>query len=78
VSRIRRGMNLSRQDRNGDAGWEARAVRRAVNSEPAPYLSTIGAMGGCWCGEEHNHDWPGKADGAPHPRPARYNQPEGR
>lgn len=24
--------------------------------------------GGCWCGEPNGHDWPGKADGAPHPR----------
>jgi hypothetical protein len=22
----------------------------------------------CWCGDEKNHDWPGRADGAPHPR----------
>lgn len=22
----------------------------------------------CWCGGELNHDWPGKADDAPHPR----------
>jgi hypothetical protein len=23
---------------------------------------------GCWCGEPFGHDWPGKGDGAPHPR----------
>ncbi len=23
---------------------------------------------GCWCGNRQSHDWPGKADGAPHPR----------
>lgn len=22
----------------------------------------------CWCGGADRHDWPGKADGAPHPR----------
>jgi hypothetical protein len=22
----------------------------------------------CWCGGPFEHDWPGKADGAPHPR----------
>jgi len=29
------------------------------------------AAGGCWCGEELDHDWPGKDDGAPHPRDSR-------
>lgn len=29
----------------------------------------IGMMGYCWCGEKDNHDWPGKADGEPHPYP---------
>lgn len=24
--------------------------------------------GGCWCGETYGHDWPGKDEGAPHPR----------
>ncbi|MGZ4745647.1 MAG: hypothetical protein ACXVYY_01055 [Oryzihumus sp.] len=33
-------------------------------------LPTLGGPG-CWCGEPQNHDWPGKADGAPHPRNAR-------
>ena len=23
---------------------------------------------GCWCGEKYGHDWPGKAEGGPHPR----------
>jgi hypothetical protein len=22
----------------------------------------------CWCGKPQGHDWPGKADGAPHPK----------
>ena len=22
----------------------------------------------CWCGEEFQHDWPGKSEGKPHPR----------
>ena len=22
----------------------------------------------CWCGQELDHDWPGKAEKAPHPR----------
>jgi hypothetical protein len=28
---------------------------------------TLGFLGGCWCGQHYGHDWPGKADGAPHP-----------
>lgn len=24
----------------------------------------------CWCGGGWRHDWPGKADGVPHPRDA--------
>lgn len=26
------------------------------------------SCGGCWCGGPMNHDWEGKAEGAPHPR----------
>jgi hypothetical protein len=22
----------------------------------------------CWCGQDYDHDWPGRAEGAPHPR----------
>jgi len=36
-----------------------------------PRDTPLGSLGGCWCGEKKNHDWPGKADGAPHPREAR-------
>lgn len=34
---------------------------------PPEYLRVIDC-GGCWCGEPSGHDWPGKAEGAPHPR----------
>jgi hypothetical protein len=32
----------------------------------------LGVIGGgsCWCGDVWPHDWPGKADGEPHPRHA--------
>lgn len=33
-------------------------------------LDTPLAGNGCWCGEPKDHDWPGKDDGAPHPREA--------
>lgn len=36
-------------------------------SDPDPARGVI-AAGGCWCGEDHGHDWPGKTEGAPHPR----------
>lgn len=31
-------------------------------------LKVIGDFGRCWCYREYQHDWPGKADGSPHPR----------
>lgn len=43
-------------------------------SKPTPQTSspaTVGmpiGTGDCWCGQSSPHDWPGKADGAPHPR----------
>lgn len=27
------------------------------------------SCGGCWCGGKNGHDWPGKDQGAAHPRP---------
>jgi hypothetical protein len=35
-----------------------------------PNLPLLGVAGGCWCGDLIGHDWPGKGDGAPHPREA--------
>jgi hypothetical protein len=29
---------------------------------------TLGSQDVCWCGEPFNHEWPGKADGAEHPK----------
>jgi hypothetical protein len=29
------------------------------------------AAHGCWCGDDFGHDWPGKAEGEPHPSPHR-------
>lgn len=29
---------------------------------------TIGSFEHCWCDQRLPHDWPGQADGAPHPR----------
>lgn len=45
------------------------AKRQPSSSSPAVVGGdeTIGS-GRCWCGQEHNHDWPGKEIGAAHPR----------
>jgi hypothetical protein len=40
---------------------------KAPGSQSVDARDTIGS-GNCWCGEAPGHDWPGKADGAPHPR----------
>jgi hypothetical protein len=40
------------------------------NREPSTRRLAPGADGRCWCGDLLYHDWPGKADGAPHPRVA--------
>jgi hypothetical protein len=64
---------LSAYDRQGDATPQARRARGLVwrdNREPSTKRQAI-AAGGCWCDEPYGHDWPGKADGAPHPRPER-------
>ncbi|MEV7422848.1 hypothetical protein [Streptomyces sp. NPDC091212] len=33
-----------------------------------PASDPLGTSARCWCGEPYGHDWPGRADGAPHPR----------
>lgn len=37
---------------------------------PPPPVQSFWALGSCdcWCGKPFGHDWPGKADEAPHPR----------
>lgn len=73
-----RGQTVGTLDRGWDgAGYQdlhdpgshaSAAARQALNRpEPSAHLRTIAALG-CWCGEHHGHDWPGKADGKPHPR----------
>ena len=36
-----------------------------------PHFPIIGQWDRCHCGLKLGHDWPGKADGRPHPRQAR-------
>lgn len=35
----------------------------------APLPKAIAPVhGGCWCGRPSDHDWPNRAEGAPHPK----------
>jgi hypothetical protein len=48
-----------------DTPW-MRTTRRGGACHVGPG-DTLGGDG-CWCGEPFPHAWPGKDDGAPHPR----------
>jgi hypothetical protein len=67
-----RRSSLSTYDRSGDASPQARQARRQLsrpdNRVPETRGYTALAGDGCWCGEPFGHGWPGKADGASHPR----------
>jgi hypothetical protein len=56
--------------RAAEASERAKWSRVKFRDNRAP--ETVGTNplhgGGCWCGADFGHDWPGKADGAPHPR----------
>jgi hypothetical protein len=69
----RRYPRLSDYDRDPDATPQARQARGRL-ARPAPCAPgtgpedvPLGSFGVCWCGEKKGHDWPGRADGAPHP-----------
>jgi hypothetical protein len=40
-------------------------------------FSTMPVIGsaGCWCGAPGAHDWPGRSEGAPHPRDMEFVPP---
>lgn len=42
--------------------------RRRKNGRGTGEGLSVIATPGCWCGGSFGHDWPGKEDGAPHPR----------
>lgn len=44
--------------------WGARPSSVGGSAQRLPTI----ACPGCWCGLAFGHDWPGKADGKPHPR----------
>jgi len=56
-----------RHTRQNRMAGSVRGRHRPVRGGAKQDLPTISA-GGCWCGLPHNHDWPDKDKGAPHPR----------
>lgn len=44
--------------------WPVIKSTRGGSKQDLPTLSGLG----CWCGGHQGHDWPGKPEGAPHPR----------
>lgn len=58
--------------RTSHSAMNARVARGEAPDERSRRLQresgSLGGGGGCWCGDPWGHDWPGKDDGAPHPR----------
>ena len=49
--------------------WGVRQAARAkVSRSRQVSLPLLGIGNYCWCGLAYKHDWPGKAEGMPHPR----------
>lgn len=55
-------------DEYEERDWQPRP-RLRLSSGAGEGFKVIGSTG-CWCGLHQSHDWPGRADGAPHPREA--------
>jgi hypothetical protein len=67
VADPKRERALAARVHSSAAKW--RRVRFRDNRDPSIAAGmALGAGDRCWCGEERNHDWPGKDAGAPHPR----------
>jgi hypothetical protein len=62
---VTRHRTLSEQENQPDVPWNpwVRHAPRGFRPRDLP-LSALD----CWCGGPFEHDWIGKADGAPHPR----------
>ena len=50
---------------NEQAGFPPRPDLRGGSANAGPVIAVLDS---CWCGQHYRHDWPGKEDGAPHPR----------
>jgi hypothetical protein len=61
---------MSNLNYDTDATPQARAARNFAEHGGSKMAlgRTLGWLGGCWCGQPQGHDWPGRAEGAPHPR----------
>jgi len=57
-------------ERRSDAPWTRPRHREPVYAEGTRPGDMAAGGCGCWCGEPQGHAWPGKANGAPHPREA--------
>jgi hypothetical protein len=66
MSRHRTLSEIEGEDR--DSPQVRRPGRFRDNRRVPVWAAPLGQYGGCWCGQECNHSWEGKADGAPHPR----------
>lgn len=55
---------------NYHQGTGSRSFGKDMRGGSQAHLRTIGGPG-CWCGESSDHDWPGRAEGKPHPGPHR-------
>lgn len=52
-----------------DDDWRGWQRNQCDYRKPSPRWPVLGS-GRCWCGQTLGHDWPAKAQGAPHPRAA--------
>lgn len=57
--------------KNMNWGRAHQAKKKNTDRQTEEFPGLPIAAGGCWCGEELDHDWLGKDDGAPHPRDSR-------
>lgn len=54
---------------SGKMNWRrAQQHARAAAARRAPDQPRVLTTNRCWCGEAKNHEWPGREEGAPHPR----------
>lgn len=65
---------LDDMERRADDPWSRPQSQFRDNRDPET-AAREGRMGSgdCWCGGPAGHDWPGKADGTPHPREVTLN-----
>lgn len=70
VADPKRERAITAAENSAAAKWRRRSFRD--NREPSttrrPLMLGTPDDVRCWCGEPLDHPWPGKDDGAPHPR----------